>query len=453
MIRLPVLGETPKAAPEQAKGRIYVETYGCQMNVADSDLVLGQFGLAGYARTERAQEADIILVNTCAVRERAEERVFARAAELRVHKRGRPHVVLAVVGCMAEHLKDKVVERAPWVDVVAGPDSYRRIVDLVERAREEEDPLFDVRLDRRETYEGLDPVVGDGVSGFVSIQRGCDKFCTFCVVPFTRGRERATAPREVLRQARQLVAAGAREVTLLGQTVNSYRHEEARFSDLLRAVAMIDGLERVRFTSPYPIDFREDVIAAIAEEPKVCKHVHLPLQSGSDAVLSRMERGYGLADFVAIVRALRRVVPAISITTDLMVGFSGETEEDHAMTLAAMDELRFDAAFTFAYSEREGTAAAKHLPDDVPAEVKNRRLTEVMRRQERISAELNTAYQGRVERVLVHGTSKRSAAELLGRTDTFRAVIFKDEGLKPGDLCDVRITGSTSATLFAEVVR
>ena len=449
-LRLPVLRDAPAPPVTGQKGTIYVETYGCQMNVADSDLVLGQFGLAGYAHTEDAAKADVILVNTCAVREKAEERVFARAAELRVHKKARPNVVLAVVGCMAEHLKDKVVERAPWVDVVAGPDSYRRIVDLVERAREEEDPLIDVRLDKRETYEGMDAMLhgGEGVSGFITIQRGCDKFCTFCVVPFTRGRERGTPPREVLRQARALAEAGARDVTLLGQTVNSYRHEDVRFSDLLRAVARVDGIERVRFTSPYPVDFTDDVIAAIAEEPKVCKHVHLPLQTGSDAVLRRMERGYTYAEFLAIVEALRRAMPDIGITTDLLVGFSGETEEDHARTLDAIDELRFDAAFTFGYSEREGTFAAKRLPDDVPPEVKNRRLTEVMRRQEAISAEKNAARVGRVERVLVHGVSKRSETELLARTDGFRAVILPAEGLRPGDLVDARITGHTSATLF-----
>jgi tRNA-2-methylthio-N6-dimethylallyladenosine synthase len=268
------------------------------------------------------------------------------------------------------------------------------------------------------------------------------------VVPFTRGRERATPPREVLRQARALVAAGAREVTLLGQTVNSYRHEEARFSDLLRAVAAIEGLERLRFTSPYPVDFTDDVIAAIAEEPRVCKHVHLPLQSGSDAVLARMERGYGYADFLAIVGALRRAVPDLTITTDLLVGFSGETDEDHARTLAAMDEIRFDSAFTFAYSEREGTYAAKRQADDVPPEVKNRRLVEVMRRQEAISAEKNAARLGRIERVLVHGVSKRSEDEVLARTDGFRAVILPRGGLAIGELVDCRITGCTSATLF-----
>jgi tRNA-2-methylthio-N6-dimethylallyladenosine synthase len=425
---------------------VYLETYGCQMNVADSDLVAGILADAGWAAARSPDDADVILVNTCAVREKAEEKVFARALELRAVKRKRPGVVLGILGCMAEHLKEKLLERAPYVDVVAGPDSYRRIRDLVEQARgaEERDPLVDVRLDKRETYEGLDGVPAEGVSAFVTIQRGCDKFCTFCVVPFTRGRERATPPREVLRQVRALAAAGVKEVTLLGQTVNSYAHEEARFSDLLRAVARVDGIERVRFTSPYPVDFSDDVIDALAEEPKVAKHVHLPLQSGSDDVLARMKRGYAYADFVGILGRLRARVEGIAVSTDLLVGFSGETADDHARTLAAMDELRFDAAFMFAYSEREGTAAAKRLPDDVPEDVKKARLAEVIAKQERHSAESNARYVGRTERVLVHGASKRG--DVLGRTSSFKAVVLASGS--PGDLVDVKIVRANSATLF-----
>ncbi len=440
--------EPSAAAPARAKA-VYVETYGCQMNVADTDLMVGLLRERGFRTCARADEADVILINTCAVREKAEERVLARAAELAAWKRRRPGVVLGITGCMAEHLREKLLDRAPYVDVVAGPDAYRRLPSLVEAAEETDDPLVDVRLDRNETYEGLGTAAGgDGVSGFVTIQRGCDKFCTFCVVPYTRGRERGTPPREVLRQVRALAAAGYKEVTLLGQTVNSYRHDDARFSDLLRAVARVDGIERVRFTSPYPIDFTDDVIAAIAEEPKVCKHVHLPLQSASDAVLARMRRGYTFADYVGVVAALRREAPAIALTTDILVGFSGETTADHETTLAAMRELRFDAAFTFAYSERAGTFAEKRLPDDVPPAEKNRRLGEVIRLQERISAEVNAAHVGRTFRVLLHAPSKRNDAELLGRTDGFKAVIVPHRERGPGDLLDVRIHRATSATLF-----
>jgi tRNA-2-methylthio-N6-dimethylallyladenosine synthase len=433
--------------------RVYIETYGCQMNVADSDLIRGVMGEQGYEAVERAADADVILINTCAVREKAEERVMARAEELRAEKRRRPGVVLAITGCMAEHLKEKLAERAPWVDLIAGPDSYRRLPGLVQLARGSEDPLIDVRLDKKETYEGLPLPSPEGVSGFVTIQRGCDKFCTFCVVPLTRGRERATPPREVLRQVRGLAAAGAKEVTLLGQTVNSYRHEEAGFADLLRAVAQVDGIERVRFTSPYPVDFSADVIAAMASEPKVCKHVHLPLQSASDAVLERMRRGYNYADFLNIVRSLRAEMPEVTLTTDILVGFAGETEEDHARTLAAMEAIGFDGAFTFAYSEREGTQAARRLPNDVDETVKGRRLAEVIALQERISTARNAAYVGRVERVLLHAAAKRGGDQLVGRTDGFKAVIVPREGRAPGDLVDVAIERATSATLFGRVVR
>jgi tRNA-2-methylthio-N6-dimethylallyladenosine synthase len=436
--------------------RLYVETYGCQMNLADSDLIASLCRGRGYQPAAAPGDADVILLNTCAVREQAEERVFGRAAELHALTRARPQVVLGIVGCMAEHLKNALLERAPYIDVIAGPDAYRRLPDLIEQARQapaEHDPFVDVRLDRLETYEGLDAAGGgDGVSGFVTIQRGCDKFCTFCVVPLTRGRERGTPPREVLRQVRALVAAGYREVTLLGQTVNSYRHEDLGFAELLRAVARVPGLQRVRFTSPYPVDFTADVVAAIAEEPRVCKHVHLPLQSGSDAVLARMRRGYGYADFMAIVRALRSASPGIALTTDLIVGFSGETAADHARTLAAMAEIRFDGAYMFAYSERAGTQAERKLPDDVAQEEKKRRLAEVIALQNRHSAESNQQLVGQTVRVLVHGRSKKRASELLARTDGYKACIVPAAGLCPGQLVDVRIARASSATLYGAPV-
>jgi tRNA-2-methylthio-N6-dimethylallyladenosine synthase len=311
-------------------------------------------------------------------------------------------------------------------------------------------PAIDVKLDKAETYEGLSGAAGgDGVSGFVTIQRGCDKFCTFCVVPFTRGRERGTPPREVLRQVRELAAAGYREVVLLGQTVNSYRWDDVTFAQLLRAVAAVEGIERVRFTSPYPVDFTADVIAALADEPKLCKYVHLPVQSGSDAVLERMRRGYTVADYRAIVGALRRAMPAIALSTDILTGFSGETEDDHQATLALMRELRFDSAFMFAYSERDLTFAAKKLADDIAPAVKQRRLTEIVQLQERISAEMFAAHVGRRERVLVHGPSKRDRAQLMGRTDGGKTVILPAGLGAIGELVDVTIERATMATLIA----
>ncbi len=453
--RLVTLGKrtAPVVRPAPAPGapRVFVETYGCQMNVADSDLIGSVLADAGYGQAARADEADVIIVNTCAVREKAEERVIARASELGALKRKRPGTVLAIVGCMAEHLKEGLAERAPSVDVIAGPDSYRRMPDLLAAARAERaHPLVDIKLDKAETYEGLSGAIGgDGVSGFVTIQRGCDKFCTFCVVPFTRGRERGAAPREILRQVRELVEAGYREVTLLGQTVNSYVWEDVTFAQLLRSVARIDGLERIRFTSPYPVDFTDEVVAAIAEEPKVCKYVHLPVQSGSDVVLERMRRGYTVADYHAIVRRLRAAMPDIALSTDILTGFCGETDADHAQTLELMREVRFDSAFMFAYSERDLTFAAKKLPDDVPGAIKQRRLAEIVALQEQISAQVFAAHVGRRERVLVTGPSKRDPAQLVGRTDGFKSVILPAGVGAVGELVDVTIERATMATLFA----
>ncbi len=448
--------ETGGGTTAPAETRLaYVETYGCQMNVADTEMVLGLLHGAGYGRTDDPARADLILLNTCAVREKAEERVFARASELAQYKVPRGFgaptgPVLGITGCMAEHLKGAIRERAPYVDLVVGPDGYRRLLAHVEEARGGR-AIDDTKLDRFETYEGLDPAreMTGSVTGHITIQRGCDKFCTFCVVPYTRGRERGTPPREVLRQARAMAAAGYKEVQLLGQTVNSYRHEDVGFGDLLRAVATVDGLERVRFTSPYPLDFSDDVIAAMAETPKVCKHVHLPLQSASDAVLARMKRGYDFATYHALVGALRAAMPRVAITTDLMVGFSDETEDEFAEILRAQEELRFDAAFMFAYSQREGTAAARKLPDTVPEAVKSRRLADVIALQQRITAEILAAQIGRRARVLVEHVSKRSSSEYLTRTDEFRPVIIPaGPGVEPGAFRDVTITRATKATLF-----
>ena len=336
---------------------VYVETYGCQMNVADTDMVLGLLAQAGYARTDDPAGADVILINTCAVRERAVDRVRGRASALAQYKGAGKRVVLGITGCMAEHLRSDLREQAPYVDLVVGPDSYRRLPEHIERARQGE-VVQDTALDPHETYEGLDPsrAMSGSVIGHVAIQRGCDRFCTFCVVPFTRGREHASSPDEVVRQVRAMAASGFREVQLLGQTVSSYRfskgEREVGFADLLRQVAAVDGIERIRFVSPYPLGFTAEVIAAMAELPKVCKHVHLPLQSASDTVLERMRRGYDFATYAALLRTLREAMPSIAITTDFLVGFCGESEAEFEDTCRALFELRFDNAFMFAYSER-----------------------------------------------------------------------------------------------------
>jgi tRNA-2-methylthio-N6-dimethylallyladenosine synthase len=433
---------------------VYVETYGCQMNVADTDLVLGLLERAGYDRTQDPASADVILVNTCAVRERAVERVRGRASTLAQYKSKNRRVVLGITGCMAEHLRGELRDQAPYVDLVVGPDSYRRLPEHIARALAGE-TVLDTALDAHETYEGLDAshAMSGGVTGHVAIQRGCDRFCTFCVVPFTRGRERATPPAEVVRQVRALASGGFREVQLLGQTVNSYvaveDGREVGFAELLRRVAAASGIERIRFMSPYPLGFTPEVIAAMAELPKVCKHVHLPLQSASDTVLVRMKRGYTAATYRALVDDLRRAMPDIAITTDFLVGFSGETDLEFAETLAALRDLRFDNAFMFAYSERKGTLAARQLPDDVPAEVKQHRLARVIEEQRKITAETYAAQVGRRERVLCESPSRRSPAELLGRTDAFRPVILPaGPDAAVGDLVDVVIERSGPGTLY-----
>jgi tRNA-2-methylthio-N6-dimethylallyladenosine synthase len=441
--------------------RVYMETFGCQMNEADTALVLGRLRADGWRRVSDPSAADLILINTCAVREKAEDRVYGRTTQLLEHRAGNPGLVIGITGCMAEHLRDKLEARAPHIRLIAGPDSYRNIASLARRALTGERAV-DVQLDKDEVYEGLDGALtelserpdpaareGDGISGFVTIQRGCDKFCSFCVVPFTRGRERGVPPREVLRQVRRMAQAGYREVTLLGQTVNSYVWEDVGFADLLRAVAAIEGIERIRFTSPYPVDFSPALIEVLATEPKVCPYVHLPVQAGSDLVLERMRRGYTVAQYREIVTALRTAVPDIAISTDIMVGFCGETEDDHAQTLALMAEIEFDFAFMFAYSDREITYASKKLVDDVPHAVKQRRLREVIALQEQHTRTKHAARVGLDEAVLVVRTSKRGD-KLLGRTPRFQKVLLPLGSAEIGETVIRRVTASTGHSLLSE---
>jgi tRNA-2-methylthio-N6-dimethylallyladenosine synthase len=437
--------ELPPDAPA-----VYLETFGCQMNEADSALIAGRLRQGGYRRVRAPEQADVILINTCAIREKAEDRVWGRTSQLLRHRSDRPGLVIGITGCMAEHLKEKVATRAPYIRVVAGPDSYRNIAALVDRARSGE-AVLDVKLDKAEVYEGLDAVADDdGVSGQVTIQRGCDKFCTFCVVPYTRGRERGVPPREVLRNVRRLGERGYVEVMLLGQTVNSYRWDDADFADLLRSVATIDGIQRIRFTSPYPVDFSDRVIEVLATEPKLCPQLHLPAQSGSDVVLERMRRGYTRAQFVELVGKLRTAVPGIALSTDLMVGFCGETEADHAQTLSLMREVEFDSAFMFRYSDRGITYASRKLEDDVDDETKGRRLREVIELQEEHTRASHQRRVGTRQSVLVHTTAK-SGDRLLGRTPHFQKVLLPLQAGSPGDVVDAEITRSTGHSLFGEL--
>ena len=446
-------GNTMGVEPEVGEGaRVYIETYGCQMNVADSELMGGILAGKGFRAAESLEEADVILINTCAVRERAEERVFGRLGQLLQYKHAKPELVLGVAGCMAEHLRDRIVTRAPYVDLVIGPDAYRRLPQLlVQQLGEAQDPAIDVKLDREEVYEGLSPVRAPGVNGWVTIQRGCDKFCTFCIVPFVRGRERGVPADEILRQCRELVASGHRQVTLLGQTVNSYRCDDWDFADLLEAICEVDGLERIRFTSPYPVDFTPKLIETMATHDKICNYIHLPVQSGSDRVLAEMKRGYTRGEYEALLAQIREAIPDIAVSTDIIVGFPGETDEDFEQTMDLLRQSRYDFAYLFKYSERDGTYAARKLPDTVDEEIKGARLKAIIKAQEVISAEIFAGRVGRTERVLVEGTSRRDEADLVGRTDDFKAVVFPrppGQALAPGALVEVAITDCTSHTLL-----
>ncbi len=430
--------------------RIYIETYGCQMNLADTETLFGHLGQHGYRRTGSPGDADVILLNTCAIREHAEERVLGRLGELVRHKARRPDVRLGVAGCMAQHVRDRLLNTIPFVDFVVGPDAYRRLPDLLGSAAE--DPLVDVRLDGVETYADIVPQRERGVRAWVTVMRGCDKFCTFCIVPYVRGRERSLPAESVLEQVRQLAQDGYREVVYLGQTVNAYRDGEVDFAELLRRTDAIAGIERIRFTSPHPSDMPPAVIEAMATCRKVCPQLHLPVQSGSDRVLARMERGYTVAQYRDLVARLRRALPVIALTTDVIVGFPGEDDEDFEATCALMREIGYDSAFMFKYSARSGTKASK-WPETVAEAEKSRRLQAVIALQEQQSAAINGALIGTATEVLIEGPARRGDGWLAGKSPQFKTVVFPVADARVGDLVPVRITGATAHTLLGEVER
>ena len=429
--------------------RIYIETYGCQMNVADSELMLGQLRAAGYERAERPNEADVILVNTCAIREHAEQRIYGRLGELSRHKVRRPGVVLGVAGCMAQHLKGKLMERVPQVDLVIGPDGYRDLPGLVSQAREE--PTLAVRLSRVETYGDLAPARADGVRAWISIMRGCDKFCTFCIVPYVRGRERSLPADEVVRQVEHAAAEGFKEIVFLGQTVNAYRHEDVDFAELLHRADKVPGIERIRFTSPHPADMTPRAIDAIASCAKVCPQVHLPLQSGSNAVLERMRRIYTIEQYEALVAQLRASIPSLALTTDIIVGFPGETGEDFEATRAAMSRIRYDGAFLFKYSARSGAKAAE-WPETVTDEEKTRRISVLIEEQKAASLERHLEMVGREVEVLVEGPAKRDPNQWFGKTAHFKTAVFPHRDERVGDIVRLRVAAASPYTLFGEGV-
>lgn len=432
------------------KKHVYVETYGCQMNVADSEVVLSMMNQAGFAQTEILPKADVILVNTCAVRENAEQRVYGRLGDFKHYKKANPGVVVGVLGCMAERLRKNLMESESYVDIVVGPDEYRKLPQLVKNAMEGEKGIA-VRLSRVENYDDIIPLRTDDISAWVSIMRGCDKFCTFCVVPFTRGRERSRSLAGVLHEVEDLIARGFKEVTLLGQNVNSYRDGNHDFADLLTAVAQIDRTLRVRFTTSHPQDMSDKLIHTIAEHENICKYIHLPVQSGSDRILELMNRTYDRKHYLALVKKIKRIIPDINLSTDIIAGFPTETEDDHCQTIDLISNVEYDGAFTFKYSPRENTKAW-HMGDDVPEKVKIERLNEIIELQRRISLRRNEKLIGQTVEVLVEGESKRSKDDFSGRTDGNKMVVFPRERATVGDYADVSIERVNSATLFGSMV-
>ncbi len=428
--------------------KIYVETYGCQMNLADTEIVLGIMNKSGYMPTRTMDDADVVLLNTCSVREHAEEKIHQRLGVIRKQTAGKPELVVGVLGCMAERLRSNLIDRHR-VDIVVGPDEYRKLPELVDGAFTGARGIG-VRLSRTETYDDITPFRTEGISAWISVMRGCDKFCTFCIVPFTRGRERSRTLSSVVKEVEQLLEQGVREITLLGQNVNSYRDGTADFADLLSAVARVDSGLRVLFTTSHPQDLSDKLIDTIASHDNLCKYIHLPVQSGSSRVLEAMNRTYTREHYLSLVRKIRSRIPDVALSTDIISGFPTETEEEHAETLSLMEEVRYDGAYMFKYSPREGTPAYK-LGDDVPEETKSRRLSEIISLQQKISNEVNQSMVGRTVDVMVDGPSKKSDLQLSGRTGTNKTVIFPAGDYRPGDMVKVKIDRSTSATLFGEV--
>jgi len=425
--------------------KVYIETYGCQMNLADTELIVGLLKPHGYESTQVAAQADVILLNTCAIREHAEERVLKRLGELVRHKTRRPGVLLGLTGCMAQHHRERLLDKAPFLDLVLGPDAYRNLPALLVQ-EDKDEPLVSVRLDRDETYADITPARGEGVRAWVTVMRGCDKFCTFCIVPYVRGRERSVPLVALLAQVRELAAQGYKEVVYLGQTVNAYRDGSSDFADLLRRTAEIDGIKRIRFTSPHPSDMSERVIEAMATCSKVVPYLHLPLQAASNPVLERMERGYTVEQYAALVERLRAAVPVLALSTDIIVGFPGEEEADFRATHDFMTEIHYDSAFMFKYSAREGTKAYK-WGETLPEEEKGRRLQEIITLQERISAEINRQTIGQTVEVLIEGPAKRQEGWLAGKSGQFKTVVFPSNGARPGEVVQVHVVSATAHTL------
>lgn len=446
-----------KSTTDESK-KLFIETYGCQMNVADSEVVASVMGMSGYTMTDKMEDADAVFVNTCSIRDNAEQRVIQRLEYISAIRRKRnPKMIIGVLGCMAERAKEELLEKH-HADLVVGPDAYLDLPNLV-GAAEEGEKAINVQLSKTETYKDVIPVRigGNHISGFISIMRGCNKVCSYCIVPYTRGRERSREPESILNELQDLVNKNFKEVTLLGQNVNSYnyKYEDGRtidFSALLEMVALAAPSLRIRFTTSYPTDMTDETLEVIAKYDNLCKFIHLPVQSGSTRILEVMKRKYDRAWYLDRIAAIKRIIPGCGLSTDIMCGYHSETEEDHQETLSLMREVCFDYAFMFKYSERPGTYASRHLPDDISEETKTERLNEIIALQSECSLKSNEQDVGKEFEVLTEGFSKRSKDQLFGRTSQNKVVIFDKGNHRIGELVKVRITGCTSATLFGEEI-
>lgn len=430
----------------------FIETYGCQMNVADSELVESLLQKEGYYRASKIDNANAIFVNTCAIREHAEEKVHSQLGRYDLIKKEKPDTIIGVLGCMAQSLKHDLLENRPYVDIILGPDSYRKLPDLLNRKVEDAKSLVDTTLSRFEVYDDLFPSRKEGVNAWISIMRGCDKFCTFCIVPFTRGRERSRSIEGIVSEATQAVEDGFSEITLLGQNVNSYRYEGQEFHHLLAEVAQVPGLKRIRYTSPHPQDMTDDLLETMAQYDNICNYVHLPLQAGNDRILKRMNRTYTKAHFMNLAKMIREILPGVGLSTDIIVGFPGETEDEFRETMDVMEVIKFDSAFNFKYSSRRGTKASEY-DDQIPEEIKQSRLAQIIDLQKKHTLEQNLSLVGMTQTVLVEKESKRSSDQWAGRTDANKWVIFNKEESQIRDMVQVQITEARGISLHGELLK
>ena len=433
-------------------GKYYKETFGCQMNVADSEMIEGILQSKGYYPIKRMDSADIIFVNTCAIREHAEEKVHSRLGVFSKIKNNKPNVIIGVLGCMAQHLKDDILDSKPYVDIILGPDSYRKLPKLLERNKVDKKNIVDTQLSRYEVYNNFFPSRNEGINAWVSIMRGCDKFCTFCIVPFTRGRERSRSPNNIIDEVKKAVDEGFVEITLLGQNVNSYTYDNYSFDYLLKNIAEINGVQRLRYTSPHPQDMTDDVLYVMSHYDNICNAVHFPLQAGSNEVLKRMNRSYTKSHFIERAHRIRDILPNCGLSTDIIVGFPGETNSQFEETLNVMNEVKFDSAFTFKYSPRLGTKAYEYS-DQILEIDKQERLDKVIKLQKKHTIFRNKEMIGNIERVLVEKNSKRSINQWAGRTDSNKWVIFDKENANIKDLVNVSITNAKGISLHGHLVK